>query len=583
MRYSFRVMRFLLFAALCLFSFQTSCFRDPGDEPRPAKVQAQVPEPDLKSALGRITQEELLEHITTLASDDFEGRAPGTRGEELTVDYLVSQFKKLGLEPGNPDGTYIQRVPLLGIRGRSAAHFSADGRRLDLVFPRDGVAVTRLNRPQIEVKDSEMVFAGYGVIAPEYGWDDFKGVDVTGKTVVMLINDPPVRDPQNPARLDEKVFGGSAMTYYGRWTYKYEIAAQQGAAAAILVHETGPAGYPYAVLVNSRGREVVSVDFSDTSEPGLPVESWITERAASRLFALAGTSLARLKEAALSRGFRPIPLGVKASFSLSNRIRRIDSRNVVAMLPGSDARLKNEHVIYMAHWDHLGKNEQLKGDSVYNGAVDNASGTAGLLEIASAFARLNVRPARSVLFLALTAEEKGLLGAKYYTANPLYPLDQTLAAINMDCLNLWGATRDITVIGLDSSPFHELARETARLQGRRLEPDHQPEKGFFYRSDHFEFVKKGIPALYTDAGVDMVGRPAEYGKQKRGRYAARDYHKVSDEVKPDWDLAGAVEDLQFLFLVGHRVAESGLPVTPDDVFTRAAGEATTTPSSRKKP
>ena len=278
--------------------------------------------------------------------------------------------------------------------------------------------MTRLNRPQIEVKDSEMVFAGYGIIAPEYDWDDFKGVDVTGKTVVMLINDPPVPDPQNPARLDEKVFG-SAMTYYGRWTYKYEIAAQQGAAAAILVHETGPAGYPYAVLVNSRGREVVSVDFSATSEPELPVESWITERAASRLFALAGPSLARLKEAALSRDFRPIPLGVKASFSLRNRIRRIDSRNVVARLEGSDARQKNEHVIYMAHWDHLGKNEQLKGDRIYNGAVDNASGTAGLLEIADAFAHLNVRPARSVLFLASTAEEKGLLGAKYYTANPL--------------------------------------------------------------------------------------------------------------------------------------------------------------------
>jgi len=514
---------------------------------RPAEVQA---------ALDGITADRLLEHITVLADDKFEGRAPGTQGEELTVAYLEDQFRGMGLLPGNPDGSYVQQVPLVGITTKSTATFQVGGKRFAPRPLHDFVAVTRRVVPEVEVKDSELVFVGYGVVAPEYDWDDYKGLDVRGKTIVMLVNDPAVPDPANPDQLDPEVFKGNAMTYYGRWTYKYEIAAELGAAAAIIIHETGPAGYPWEVVSGSWGGENFDIKPADGNMGRAAVEGWITTEMAKELFAAAGHDFDALKAAAVRRDFQPVPLNGRASFSLKNTIRETQSRNVVAKLEGSDPALRDEYVVYTAHWDHLGKDESLEGDQIYNGAVDNASGTAVLLEMAGAFARLPKAPARSVLFLAVTAEEQGLLGAKYYASDPLYPLAKTLANINLDVMNLWGRTRDIVVVGYGNSTLEDILEAEARVQGRVIAPDPEPEKGFFYRSDHFEFAKKGVPALYVDAGTDFIGKPAGYADEKRADYNARVYHKPADEVDPAWDLSGAVEDAQLLFMVGYRVANA---------------------------
>ncbi|MBI4545663.1 MAG: M28 family peptidase, partial [Gemmatimonadetes bacterium] len=490
-----------------------------------------------------------MRHTRMLASDEFEGRAPGTRGEELAVEYLVQQFRSLGLQPGNPDGSYTQAVPLVGITTRSTAELEVGGQRMALSFPADYVAVSRRMVPEVDVVDSDVVFVGYGVVAPEYGWDDFKGVDVRGKTIIMLVNDPAIPDPADPSKLDENMFRGRAMTYYGRWTYKYEIASAKGAAAAIIVHETGPAGYPYEVVSGSWGGENFDIQPEDRNLGRVPIEGWITRPRAEQIFAAAGLDFDALKKAALSRDFRPVPLNAKATFQARNTLRQVRSRNVVAKLEGSDPARRDEYLIYTAHWDHLGRDSSLAGDQIFNGALDNASGTAALLELAEAFGRLRPAPARSVLFLAVTAEEKGLLGAKYYAEDPLYPLEKTLANINIDGVNQWGSTRDIVIVGYGNSTLDDLLAAAAAQQGRRIEPDPEPEKGFFYRSDHFEFAKKGVPALYTDNGTDYIGQPEGYGQAKRDEYTARDYHKPSDEVKPDWDLAGAVDDVRLLFQV----------------------------------
>ncbi len=510
----------------------------------------------LQPGLDGIRSEDLLRHIQRLSSDEFEGRAPGTRGEELTVRYLVEQFRKLGLQPGNPDGSFVQKVPLMGVTSDAKVSIQAGGKSLPLVLPADLIATSLRFQPEVKVTDSEMVFVGYGIVAPEYGWDDYKGADLHGKTLVMLVNDPPIPDPADPARLDEKMFQGRAMTYYGRWTYKYEIAAAQGAAAAIIVHETEQAGYPYQVLIASQARENFDLQSPDGNRGVVPVEGWMTLGKARELCTLAGHDFQRLKQAAIKKEFKPVPLGARASFAITNRLRGVSSQNVVGKITGSDAARKTQCVVFTAHWDHLGRNEQLRGDQIYNGAIDNASGTAGLLELARAFQRLRTPPRRSVVFLAVTGEEKGLLGAKYYVEHPLFPLDRTLANLNMDGLNPWGRSRDVEVIGYGQSTLEDWLREAASEQARVITADSSPEKGRFYRSDHFEFAKRGVPALYLKAGVDFVGRPAGFGKQKLDEYTERDYHKVSDEVKPDWDLSGAVEDLHLLFRVGWRAAQS---------------------------
>ncbi|WP_018480011.1 M28 family metallopeptidase [Pontibacter roseus] len=512
---------------------------------------------NLQPALQSITTDDLLRHTQVLASDAFEGRGPGTAGEDSTVNYLTREFKRIGLQPGNPDGTFVQEVPMFGFTAQPKANLTAGGKTINLNFPSDYVAVSRRFVPDVNVNNSDIVFVGYGIVAPEYGWDDYKGIDVKGKTIVMLINDPPIPSPGNPNQLDSTMFGGKAMTYYGRWTYKYEIAAEKGAAAAIIIHETEPAGYPYEVVSGSWSRENFDISNPGKNMDRVAVESWITEGKARELFTAAGNNFERLKEAAKQKGFKPVALNAKANFTIKNQLREIKSRNIVAKLEGADPQLKEEYVVYTAHWDHLGKDDKLKGDQVYNGALDNATGTAGLLELAEAFAELPTKPERSILFLAVTAEEKGLLGSKYYAENPLYPLNKTLANINMDILNAYSPTEDVIVIGYGNSTLEDILEEEARSQNRRIVPEASPEKGSFYRSDHFEFAKKGVPALYAKSGVIGRDQAADFITKKQEQYTADDYHKVSDEVREDWNLQGAVEDLQLYFRVGLRVANGG--------------------------
>jgi Zn-dependent M28 family amino/carboxypeptidase len=379
-----------------------------------------APKPaDLHPAIDSITSADLLAQIKTLSSDEYEGRSPGTHGEDLTVAYLTDQFKKMGLKPGNPDGTYIQKVPLVGYTSDTKVEITAKGKKLAMKPRTEYVAGSRRYTAEIKVPTSDIVFVGYGVVAPEYNWDDYKGVDVKGKTILMLVNDPPVPDPNDPSKLDEKMFKGKAMTYYGRWTYKYEIASEKGAAAALIVHETGPAGYPFEVVGSRHGREDFDIQKPDKNMSRVPVEGWITYDKAAELCKMAGQDLAALKKAAVSKDFRPVTLDAKASFDIKNTLREVDSRNVIARIEGSDPQLKNQYVIFSAHWDHLGKDPSLKGDQIFNGALDNASGTAGLLELAQAFTKISPAPKRSILILSVTAEERGLLGSKYYAENPL--------------------------------------------------------------------------------------------------------------------------------------------------------------------
>ena len=510
---------------------------------------------ELKPGFDAITSNDILQHTKVLSGDEYEGRGPGTKGEELTVKYLTEEFQKLGLKPGNTDGTYVQKVPLVGFTAQPHASFTAGAKTINLEFPKDYVAVSRRFVPESKVENSDIVFVGYGVVAPEYGWDDYKGVDVKGKTIVMLINDPAVPSQSDPSKLDDKMFKGKAMTYYGRWTYKYEIASEKGAAAAIIVHETEPAGYPYEVVSGSWSRENFDIQKPDKNMGRVAVESWITNDRAKELFAASGQDFDALKKAAVTKDFKPVTLNAKANFHVTNTLREINSNNVIAKLEGSDPALKNEYVGHTAHWDQLGRDPKLPGDPIFNGALDTASGTAALLEIAQGFTKVATPPKRSILFLAVTAEEKGVLGAKYYAQNPLYPLNKTLANINMDGVNQWGRTKDITMVGDDNSTLIDLLRETAKAQGRVVNPDAEPEKGLYYRSDHFEFAKVGVPALYTDSGTDYVGKDKTYSQQKRDEYTNNDYHKVSDQIKPDWDLSGAVDDAQLLTAIGYRVAQ----------------------------
>jgi Zn-dependent M28 family amino/carboxypeptidase len=540
-------------------------------------VAGAAPVPGLTSALDTIKPESVLAHIKTLASDDFEGRGPGTPGEEKTVAYLTAQFQKMGLKPGNPDGTFVQNVPLVGFQAKQVTGaFQAGDRAIGLLFPDDFIAVSRRLSEKVVVEKSDVVFVGYGVVAPEYGWDDYKGLDVRGKTLIMLVNDPPVPDPKDPAKLDPAFFKGRAMTYYGRWTYKYEIASEKGAMAAILVHETGPAGYPFEVVRGSWSREnfdIVQPQDGQT-QSRVAVEGWITFEKAKELFQATGHDFDVLKQAAGRRDFRPVPLNTRARFEVANALREVKSRNVVARIEGADPAFKNETLVYTAHWDHLGRDPALKGDQIYNGAADNASGVASILEIAHSLAQAQPPPKRSILFLAVTAEEKGLLGAKYYAAHPLYPLERTLADINLDVVNLWGPTKDVISIGMGNSTLDDLLVEIAREHGRTVSPDADPEKGYYFRSDHFEFAKQGVPALDPKGGRQYVGKSADFGQRKQDEYTAKDYHKVSDEVKPDWDLAGAVEDLKLLAELGYRLAQgTRYPEWKPDSEFRARREA----------
>ena len=502
--------------------------------------------------LPNIDIDALLQHTKVLSSDEYEGRAPGTKGEELSVKYISDEFKKAELEPGNTDGTWVQKVPLVGITPTPAPLvFKRGEQRQSLKWKDDVVAWTKHVADAASVNDSELVFVGYGVVAPEYDWDDYKGVDVRGKTLVMLVNDPPVADPNNANELDPKTFGGKAMTYYGRWTYKYEIAAQKGAAGALIVHETGPAGYGFNVVQGKTGEQFDLVT-PDKNMGRVAIEGWITLDQSRKLLQMAGRDFDALKKEAATREFRPVPLGVTASMTIRNTLRTIDSHNVIGKLTGADARLKNEYVVYTAHWDHFGRT----GEGVFHGAQDDALGCAALIEMARAFKQASPPPRRSIVFLAVTAEEQGLLGSEYYAKRPIYPLEKTVANINMDSWNVHGRTRDVTLVGLGASDLDDYARDAAGEQGRVVHGDAEPEKGFYYRSDHFNFAKQGVPALDPDGGVDYIGKPPEYAKQVRDEWTAKRYHTPKDVVMPDWDLTGTREDLKVLFAVGYRVAQA---------------------------
>ena len=518
---------------------------------QPVRKDVPAAPPGAAEAARTITGDALLRDIRELSADRMLGRAPGTGGEDSAVAWIEERFRRIGLQPAGDGGGYVQAVPLVGTTSRPSARVTSAGRAAEWRSGEDYVAWSMRPDSLVTVSASELVFVGYGVVAPEYGWDDFKGVDVRGKTVVMLVGDPPVRDARDSSRLDPRLFRGEAMTWYGRWPYKYEIAAEKGAAAALIVHQTGPAGYDWSV-VRSMDREKLEVEGAPAH---IPVEGWVQLDVTRRLFAAGGHDFDALERAARTREFRPVPLGATASFEVRNAVRRMRSRNVVARLDGSDPAARDEYVLYSAHWDGFGVGRPIGGDSIYNGALDNASGVAWMLATARAFRALPRAPRRTLLFAAFTAEESGLLGARWYAQHPPYPLERTVANVNMDIMNPWGRARSIVSIGYGQTTLEDLlAREAAR-DGRTVRPDPEPEKGYFYRSDHFELVRRGVPALtFLFPAADYADRPADYGQRMRAAYVANDYHKPTDEVKPDWDMTGIADDTRLLFRVGLDVA-----------------------------
>ncbi|HTK30032.1 MAG TPA: M28 family peptidase [Vicinamibacterales bacterium] len=540
-------------ALAALIGAASACTSRP--QPPPVSSGVAPPPPVQQVAIGQLPEIDVnavLAHTKVLASDEYEGRAPGTAGEERTVAYLIDQFKKAGARPGNSDGTYVQKVPLVGITPQPAPLVLKKGaERRTLKWKDDVVAWTKHVAPKASIDNSELVFVGYGVIAPEFNWDDYKGVDVSGKTLVMLVNDPPVASASNPNEVDPKTFGGKAMTYYGRWTYKYEIGQQKAAAGVLIVHETGPAGYPFSVVQGKTGEQfdLVTPD-KNMNRPA--IEGWITLDQATAIMKMAGQDFDALKKLAATRDFKPVPLGITASMTIRNRLRTIDSENVLAKIEGADPRRKSEYVVYTAHWDHFGKT----AEGIFHGAEDDAVGCASLIEIARAFAHAPAPPRRSILFLAVTAEEQGLLGSQYYATTPVYPLAKTAADINMDGWNLHGRTKDLTLVGYGASDLDDYAAAAAAEQGRTVHGDAEPEKGFYYRSDHFNFAKEGVPALDPEGGVDYLGKPADYGQKVRDDWTEHRYHTPRDIVLPDWDLSGLREDLKVYFTVGYRVAQA---------------------------
>ena len=487
--------------------------------------------------------------VRVLASDDFEGRAPGTPGEDKTVAYLVGQFRKLGLKPGNAD-SYLQPVPLVEIRGGrdTALVVAGHGTTKSLEYARDMVIWTRREAPEAVLQRSRLVFLGYGIVAPEYQWNDYAGLDVHGRTVVVMVGDPGYgsRDP--------KVFRGNAETYYGRWTYKVEEAARQGAAGVLLIHDAGAAGCTWSAVVNGlTGLNLATAAGADSS--GRPaIEGWLSGAAARALFAQAGVDYEASTAAAARPGFAAIDLGLAADAKVHPTLRQFASSNVIAVLPG--AKRKHEYVIYTAHWDHLGRQSAEAGGAIFNGAVDNASGVAGLLMLAQSFHRTQPPPDRSVVFIAFTGGEAGLLGSSYYTEHPVFPMRQTVAALNLDQMHIGGPTRDVMIVGYGNSELEENLRDAALLQGREVHPDLTPELGLYYRSDQLSFARAGVPALYAKAGLDDSARGPAWGRAQLEDYSAHRYRQPTDKYSADWDVRGALEELQLYYEVGNRLARS---------------------------
>ncbi|MES2653565.1 MAG: M28 family metallopeptidase [Bacteroidota bacterium] len=497
-------------------------------------------------ALKAINDTTLSKHIAVLASDDFEGRKPFTQGETKTVNYLKAEFEKLGLKPGN-GSSYFQEVPLVDVKSTptNLTIKPANGSvGTSLKFLDNFVAASRHLVTQVKVDNSPLVFAGYGIVAPEYKWNDYEGLNVKGKTVVVMVNDP--------GFLDSTLFKGKTMTYYGRWTYKFEEAARQGATGVIIIHEDKAASYPWAVVRSGWSKSKLYLAAADDNKSRALMEGWITQDVAKAMFKMAGKSEDLMKQAG-KNGFKPVDLGLNVSVAINNAIQRSKSKNVVAVLPGS--KRADEYIIYSAHWDHLGKGEAINGDSVYNGAVDNATGTAALLALADAFKKAKQQPERSIMFLAVTAEEQGLLGSEYYATNPLVPVEKTVADINIDAMQTFGKTKDIIAVGYGQSELEDYLETAAKKQGRVVVKDSNPSAGFYFRSDHFNFAKVGIPALYTETGDDHFTKGLAFGKAQKEEYTKNRYHAPADNFEPaKWDFSGMVEDLRLLFDVGYRLS-----------------------------
>ena len=508
----------------------------------------EILEPTVEAASETAEIEAMLhEHIAVLASDEFEGRAPATPGEEKTIDYLQSEFEALGISPGNGD-SYFQSVSVTEITTASDAVLTFSGSNYDaeLEYATEMIVGSQQQLPTTSIVDSELVFVGYGVVAPERNWNDYAGIDVVGKTVVILVNDP------GYATQDPDVFNGNAMTYYGRWTYKYEEAARQGAAGALIVHETGPAGYGWEVVSGSWSGPQIGLQADNLNSDKNDIEGWLTLDSAEALFAGAGLNYQQLKATAAQPGFTAVPLGdVTASVAIQNSVRTSLSQNVIAMIPGTDRA--EETIIYTAHWDHLGVNAEILGDNIYNGAADNATGTAALLAMAKMHADAGPAP-RSVVFLAVTAEESGLLGSRWYTEHPVFPLATTVANINIDVLNTYGPMHDIVVVGNGSSELEAYLEEAATAQGRHLVEEPNPERGYYYRSDHFNFAKAGVPALYAESGEDSVEFGKKWGAEQAQDYNENRYHAPSDEYDPNWNLEGAAQDILLYFDVASKLS-----------------------------
>jgi len=509
--------------------------------------------------------------VATLSSDAFEGRKPGQPGEARTLEFLEREFARIGLQPG-AGGSYRQPVPLVEITAAPDARLVVEGARgrAEFAFADDMVVWTKRVVPESSVTASPVVFVGYGIVAPEYGWNDYAGLDMHGKTALILVNDPGF------ATRDPKVFKGGAMTYYGRWTYKFEEAMRQGASAALIVHQSAPAAYGWDVVRNSNTGPHLDPETADGNAGRAAIEGWVTLASAQRLCALAGRDFRALEAAAARRGFAPVPLAVRASVGVRNTIRHARSANVVGFLPG--ASRPDEYVLYMAHWDHFGKRVREDGSTeIFSGAVDNATGVAGILEIAKAFVAARPRPARSVVFVAVTAEEAGLLGSAYYAQNPPFPLARTAAAFNIDALSPVGRTRDVEVVGYGASELEDILARHARAQGRVLKPDAEPEKGHFFRSDHFMLAKYGVPALFIKSGGDSLTHPPGWLEAHEQDYLEHRYHKPADKYEAGWDVAGSLEDLELLYATGAEVANSrGWPAWyPNSEFRaiRAASRA----------
>ena len=508
---------------------------------------------ELKPALDSVQAAAILAHVKKLASDEFEGRGPGTSGENLTVNYLVDRFKRAGLKPGNPDGTYVQNVPLVGYRTVPRIGVEIGKEKTALTFLDDFVHDTPALRPSASVKKAGVVFAGYGIVAPEYGWDDYKGVDVRNKLIIVLSGEPSAPDKNDPQKLDTSFFRGDTRTYYSTREFKFDLATKKGAAGILVITDPEKAN-TFSLFQTFAKMEGFGLKPRNASTPTV-ISGIMTVGSARRIFTAAGNDLEKLEASAARSDFKAIVTPANASISVTNKLRNVVSQNVVARIEGSDPWLKNEYVVYSSHWDHLGKDTSLKGDQIYNGAIDDAIGTAQLLEIAEGFAKLAKKPKRSILFIATTSEEKGFLGSRYYAQNPLFPIEKTLANINLDGGNAWGRTRDILSANYGLSTLDEVLEEAAKLQGRVFVKESLGNGGLYFGSDQIEFAKAGIPAIFPFSGSDYPGRPKDFGETQWNNYADKDYHQVTDEVKPDWDLSGAAEDAQWLLIAGYKIAQ----------------------------